>query len=315
MNRIEYDWPSAAKVSGASTSFDVIAHLYLDNKQTLSSIQQLSIVPRKGSAHPHESNMFVQDIEFTPVSDYYWKLGINYGNTETYTDSEEFVSPWKKRPEIRYTLDVVQVVAQKYYKNDEATKPTLPILNAVGDPFMDPPVIPRGRMKIDLTWWCRDFKDSLVNTYWNTINLKQMIFDARLYPAKTLWLTLIMPNPYYGSTGSKGYQVNAEMIYDPLGFNYVALQAGYRAKVAGKIDHVRTDATTGKYTLDKTKGDKVSYPVLLNADGTLLSDDPIAMAASTTQVYTDMRYLKLADWKGLAIPELKANEKKFGMSR
>jgi hypothetical protein len=312
MDTITYDWPDKIPMNDKNIILEVTAHVRTDMIMTVDNIRKFAIVPKYGSSYPYGKNLFLYDMDYTPITGNYWQFKLKYANKHKITEKNEIDSPWLKRPEIRYNPDPVMIVAYKYYENDAATIPKKVILNSAGSFFNDPAVIQRMRRKIEMTWWVRKFNDEWIDNFWNTINLKSMVFDGKTYQPKTLWLTHLNSNTIYTPHGVECIELEAEIIHDNEGFNYKVVQAGFNALDSdGKYRQVRID-DEGNYTLDKDKGIPVTEPVLLNKDGRLLSKSAIEMM-KMTPFYTDMRYLPLADWNSLAIPKMKANLKFMGM--
>ena len=196
MNRIHPLIPDSLRIEKNTHTMTLTWNVICDEPQTLQSIRDMPGVPAYGNICPIATWLKAASVEWKPIDAWNWQATVQYTNNLNATSSSAgvggTVKPWEEPPVIRYTPGVEMVVEEKYYKADGTQAP---ILNPAGDPFDNPPQVPRYFTTIEITWNARRFNNNDVKEFKGTINEKPVTIDAQQYPAKLLLLSELTPNP------------------------------------------------------------------------------------------------------------------------
>lgn len=267
-------------------------------------------VPVIGSKCPLLPSLCAHRLAFNAYDGYTWKCVVQYSSesiTGDYSYQGTGSKPWNRPPVISYEDDCEMVVQEKCYADDdqEGGEPTMAILNPAGDPYDNPPQVPRRFKHINIRWNVRSFKDSQISSFLDTINSNPVTIDGVPRAARTLYLETLLPQPMLTDDGVEYVEMTARITYKPWGFNFRPLEMGYNAvdPSTGKTRPVYVDQQ-GKFVFEPEGNTRITEPVLLNENGRLLVNSANE-ARQATPVYGNKRYLKMTDWKGLAVPSVR----------
>lgn len=296
MTRIHPLIPDSFRVERQSNTLSVTWNVICDEPQTVKSVQALDGAPAYGSVCPIADWLRAVALDWKPVDAYTWQCTVQYSNTYGEDVSGGVSNPWNEAPSIRYVPGAEMVVEEKYWYADGRQKA---ILNPAGDPYDNPPQVPRYFTTIEITWNARRFDDRDVDEFKGTLNGNPVTIDRRGYPAGTLLLSELTPNPT--NDGKRSYvSITAQIIYKSYGHNFRPLFLGWKARESAGGDPKPVYITPkGKYVLAPEGGSKaITTPVLLDAYGKLLGKDAEPM-------YGNYQYLTAKSWSALQIPGIR----------
>ena len=309
MNRIHPLIPDSFRIEKNTHTMTLTWNVICDEPQTPQSIRNMPGVPVYGNSCPLATWLKAASIEWKPIDAWNWQATVQYTNNLNATSSSAGVGgtskPWNEPPVVRYTPGVEMVVEEKYwYANGKQA----PILNPAGDPYDNPPQVPRYFTTIEITWNARRFSNNNVNEFKGTINGKPVTIDARQYPDGVLLLSEITPNKM--NDGENTYvSITAQIVHKSYGHNYCPLLIGFRAKEKASDTEAKPLYITpaGKYAFTESGNKAITEPALLKRDGTLLYDGP---RPGLDGFYGNYQYLTAKSWSGLAIPTIQGTKER-----
>jgi hypothetical protein len=304
MNKIAFEVPQDYTLTRDRDSLKLVWHIECSSDQTLQTVRTLDGVPRIGSQSPLAPNLFASKIRFEMRTPRYFRAAAEYtsGNSSTVNSAEDLSD---RPPEIRYFDECEMVPLEFCYSGDSDIQDT-PVLNSAGDRFPEIPLVPRQRLRIELSWFTDKDMTGQLPGYFNTLNRNAIRLDGHEYAAQTLWCVRLQSSLRTNAAGKEFSRLELTLRHDPENWNCKILQAGFNAlDDTGKKYPIRL--ADGEYSLEQDTGVPVTDPVLLDENGKILS-------ANAAAVYSEFRYLPLADWNGLDIPTVKALHSSFGRS-
>ena len=303
MNKIAFEVPQDYTLTRDRDSLKLIWHIECDTDQTLQSVRSLDGVPSIGTCSPLAANLFASKIRFEMRSSRYFRATVEYTSVTANTTSESAENLADRPPSIRY-FDECEMVPLEYCYSGDETTPATPVLNSAGDRFPEVPMIPRLRMRIEISWYTDRNMDGKLQKYFNTLNQHTLRLDGNIYAPQTLWCVRLQSAVRYNSRGREFTCMELTLRHDPANWNCKIMQTGYNAISSSGLKYPIRLAD-GEYTLDQESGILISEPALLDNNGHLLS-------AGNDAVYEEFRYLPTADWSELHIPSVKAIHNSFG---
>ena len=303
MNKIAFEVPQDYTLTRDRDSLKLIWHIECDQDQTLQSVRALDGVPSIGTCSPLAANLFASKIRFEMRSSRYFRATVEYTSATGSSTSESAENLADRPPSIRYFDECEMVPLEYCYSGDEKT-PETPVLNSAGDRFPEVPMIPRLRMRIEISWYSNRDMEGKLQQYFNTLNQYALRLDGNTYAPQTLWCVRLQSAVRYNAQGKEFTCMELTLRHDPATWNCKIMQTGYNA-----IDHSGQKypirLAEGKYTLEQELGSPITEPALLDSNGHLLT-------AGKHAVYEEFRYLPTADWSELHIPSVKAIHSSFG---
>ena len=304
MNKIAFEVPQDYTLTRDHDSLKLVWHIECDSDQTLQSVRKLDGVPRIGVSSPLEANLFASKIRFSMRSSRYFRATVEYTTPQARTSaggSSDDIT--ELPPSIRY-FDECDMVPLEYCYSDDDLTPATPVLNSAGDRFPEVPLIPRLRMRIEISWYTSRNMEGKLQPYFNTLNRDPIRLDGNIYPAQTLWCVRLQSSVRRNAEGDEYTCMELTLRHDPENWNCKIIQSGFNAFDDSGLKYpIRL--TGGAYSLDPQKGTLISDPALLDGNGKLLQP---GLAAS----YGEFRFLPTADWGALDIPTVKAFHSSFG---
>lgn len=313
MNRIHPLIPDSLRIEKNTHTMTLTWNVICDEPQTLQSIRNVPGVPSYGNSCPIATWLRVASVEWKPIDAWNWRATVQYTNSLNATSSSAGVGgtskPWNEPPVIRYTPGSEMIVCERYWYADGLQAP---ILNPAGDPYDNPPQIPRYFTTIEITWNARRFSSNNIGEFKGTLNGKPVTIDGQPYPNGTLLLSELATNPM--NDGEYSYvSITAQIIYKSYGHNYNPMFMGFRARefagdAVAKPIYITPD---GKYSFNPSGNQAITEPALLQRNGMLLYAGPTPGAQA---LFGDYQYLRAKSWSGLAIPTIEGTrERKNGL--
>ena len=292
MNRITFEVPQDYTLTRERDLLTLVWHIECDSDQTLQSVRNVSGVPYIGMRAPLAANLAAVKIRFEMRTPRYFRAEVDYA-TLSVDNTVAGDNLAARAPEIRY-FDESELVPLEYCFVGSETVPVTPVLNSAGDPFPEPPLVPRLRQRIEIAWYVTRVSAASLRTCFNTLNQTALSFDGAAYPAETLWCVRIQSAPHCNAAGTEYTRIELTLRYDPENCNCKILQSGFSARNAdGKKYPIRLFG--GALSVEPDLGSRITEPALLDASGHLLADGDDA-------VYGEFRFLRLANWSVLHIP-------------
>lgn len=307
MNRIHPLIPDSFRVERSAHTLTVTWNVLCDEPQTPRSVSELPGVPKYGSACPVADWLYAVSLDWKPIDAFSWQCTVSYSNAldESSAGSGDR-APWNEPPSIRYTPGSEMIVEERFYKKSENGKESRePILNPAGDPYDNPPQVPRYYTTIEISWNARRFNDRDIDEYKGTLNYNPVTIDGHAYPSGVLLLAELVPNPV--NDGRRSYvTISAQIVHKPYGHNFQPMFLGFRAvdPEDGETKPLYIDSK-GKYTFTAAGNKAITSPALLKADGTTVGDGPDPKAEAQ---YGDYQYLRAKSWTALQIPAMRATK-------
>ena len=296
MNKITFEIPQDYTLTRERDLLTLVWHIECDSDQTLQSIRNLNGVPYIGMRAPLAANLAAVKIRFEMRSPRYFRAEVDYAtlSVDNTVAGDDLAA---RSPEIRY-FDESELVPLECCFTGAESVPVTPVLNSAGDPFPVPPMIPRLRQRIEIAWYAARISASRLRSCFNTLNHAEITFDGGVYPAQTLWCVRIQSAPHCNAVGTEFTRIEITLRYDPENWNCKILQSGFSAYNAdGEKYPIRL--FDGELSLEPDLGSRIVEPALLDASGRLLADGESAVRG-------EFRFLRLADWSVLHIPNVTA---------
>ncbi len=303
MNKIAFEVPQDYTLTRDRDSLKLVWHIECDSDQTLQTVRTLDGVPRIGTQSPLAPNLFASKIRFEMRSSRYFRAAVEYTSPEYTVITESAEDLADRPPAIRY-FDECEMVPLEYCYSGEETEPETPVLNSAGDRFPEVPLVPRLRLRIEISWYTSHNMEGKLQQYFNTLNREAIRLDGAVYNAQTLWCVRLQSAVRYNSAGKEFTFIEVTLRHDPENWNCKIMQSGFNAYDSSGMKYPIRLAD-GQYSLDQENGVLITDPALLSANGQLLT-------SGTDAVYGEFRYLPTADWSGLDIPTAKAIHSSFG---
>ena len=303
MNKIAFEVPQDYTLTRDRDSLKLIWHIECDTDQTLQTVRSLDGVPVIGACSPLAANLFASKIRFEMRSSRYFRATVEYTSAAAGTPQESADDLTDRPPTIRY-FDECEMVPLEYCYSGDEKKPETPVLNSAGDRFPEVPLIPRLRMRIEISWYSARDMDGKLQQYFNTLNKHTLRLDGNIYEPHTLWCVRLQSAARYNTQGRKFTCMELTLRHDPENWNCKIMQTGYNAVDSSGLKYPIRLAD-GQYTLDQGSGVLITEPALLDRSGKLLT-------AGSAAVYNEFRYLPTADWSELDIPSVQAIHSSFG---
>lgn len=296
MNKIAFEVPQDYTLTRDRDFLTLVWHIECDSDQTLQTVRALNGVPGIGSRSPLAANLAAVKIRFEMRSPRYFRAHVEYAtlSVENTLAGDNLAA---RAPEIRY-FDESELVPLEYCFVGDESVPETPVLNSAGDPFPSPPLIPRLRQRIEIAWYVTRISASRLRSCFNTLNQAAISFDGATYPAQTLWCVRIQSAPHCNAAGTEFTRIELTLRYDPENWNCKILQCGYNAYNSGG-EKYPIRLFDGALSIEPDLGCRITEPALLDDSGHLLADEADA-------VYGEFRFLRLADWSVLGIPNATA---------
>lgn len=298
------NFPADYTVSSSTKSLNLEYTIVSDTALTADSVKSVSGVPANGDVCPLLSSLFASQITFSPQDAFTWKCRVAYSSSLLAQKAASSDYLWEKEPDIVYSNEFINVVAEKAYKDDEETEPTLKPTNSAGDIFINPYMKRKLIEVIRITWYTRKWLYAWKGSFLDTLNKTTTMLDGHSYEPKKLWMTELIQNQVQYKPKEYCYKLSCEIKHNDQGWLWRPLQCGFNAiDLDGKKKRVYIKNSTGEYTFDPD--DKpITEAVLLDGAGFLLSYNALEMAQEDA-VYAAFRFEALADWTKLAIPAIK----------
>lgn len=299
------NFPSDYTVSSSTKSLTLEYTIVSDTALTAETVKSVSGVPANGDVCPLLSSLFAASVSFTPQDAYTWKCRVSYSNSALAQKVSSSDYPWEDAPEIVYSNEFVNVVAEKAYKDDTETTPSLKPTNSAGDIFINPYMKRKLIEVIRIGWSVRKWNYSWKKMFLDTLNKTTIMLDGQSYAPKFLWMTELIANPVLYDENTYYYKISCEIKHNPDQWLWRPLQCGFNAIDIddGNKKRVYIKNSTGEYTFD-TDDKPITDAILLDEGGFPLSYDAAEMATADG-VYASFRFEALADWTKLAIPTVK----------
>lgn len=303
MNKIAFEVPQDYTLTRDRDSLKLVWHIECDTDQTLQSIRKLDGVPRIGSSSPLASHLFASKIRFSMRSGRYFRATVEYTTPQTLTSAENTENITDLPPSIRY-FDECEMVPLEYCYSEDDLTPATPVLNSAGDRFPEVPLIPRLRMRIEISWFTAKNMEGKLQPFFNTINRDTIRLDGNIYQPHTLWCVRLQSSVRSNAEGKEYTCMELTLRHDPENWNCKIIQSGFNAFDDSGLKYPIRLAD-GAYSLDPQKGTLISDPALLDENGKLLQP-------GFTAAYGEFRFLPTADWSELNIPSVKALHSSLG---
>ena len=303
MSKIAFEVPRDYTLTRDRDSLTLVWHIECDADQTLQSVRALTGVPYLGARAPLAANLAAVKIRFEMRTPRYFRAEVEYAtlSVENTAAGDDLAA---RAPEIRYFDESELVPLEFCFSDSDGTEPSVPVLNSAGDPFPSPPLIPRLRQRIELAWFAARISGSRLRNCLNTLNRTALSFDGGTYPAQTLWCVRLQSAPHTNAAGQEFTRIELTLRYDPENWNCKILQSGFNA-LDDSDEKYPIRLHDGALTVEPDLGCRITEPALLDDSGHLL-------AAGSDAVYGEFRFLRLADWSVLNIPNVTAVHPGFG---
>lgn len=299
-----------------STSRILVYHF--NAGESAAEIAKQSEIPARGTAHPDNATLKLRSYSISAptegdtIKSGKYEVTLNYTRTAASgnTEKDASVAPWKRRPYDISFPSVTYVVpfVKGYDTGDTKDSPSVPVLNAAGDPFEDS--VERERRLIKFSYNLKTFPFTWQDQFCDTINLSPVTIMDVLIPARFGRIKQLFPSlqEEYDADGDLQYsfwKVDVEMEVNSEEYKKEIMQRGLFA--LGTADTISTkyriyidsEGTMGNVDdCDSTKNPvPVDEPQRLNTDGTLYN-------TNTDGAYYATFYDKFAqDWSPLNFPK------------
>lgn len=297
------------KFSSAQTQAGMLA--MVDPALPAVSDSQGRAIPKINSQLTGVPGLILTSVSFDAVDAFTWKASLTYGtntNNDSLTGSSK-IYPWEDDPVIETKpVDMFEVSDKCYKTGDYQGNPTDMIKLPNGRPFATPPMVNIGAKRITLKWKSKHASDSACSVCEFTVNSQPFTADGRTYPPGTCYMEHVTYGWAYTAEGIKYAEWDASVLYISKGHNWKPVYMDYMAKIGGKLVKIQIDSVTGKYGTfpDVKTAPYVTEPVLLNASGGLLTDDP---NATVTPVSGNFNTVFPQNWSVLNIPVAKGKRR------
>jgi len=299
------NFPSDYTISSSTKSLTLEYTIQSDTALTADSVKNVSGVPQNGDVCPLVSSLFASQVSFSPTDAYTWKCRVSYSSSALAQKAASSDYPWENAPEIVYSNEFVNVVAEKAYKDDDEETPSLKPTNSAGDIYINPYMKRKLIEVIRINWSTRIWMYAWKGAFLDTLNRTTIMLDGHSYEPKKLWMTELIPNQVLYKKDTYYYKLSCEIKHNTEGWLWRPLECGFNAVDPTDMEKKRVyiNNATGEYTFDPD--DKpITDAVLLDEYGHLLNVNALEMAEADA-VYAEFRFERLADWTKLAIPTIK----------
>lgn len=299
------NFPSDHTISSSTKSLTLEYTIVSDTPLNNDTVQKVSGVPQNGDVCPLVSSLFASQVSFSPQDAYTWKCRVAYSSSALAQKAASSDYPWENAPEIVYSNEFTNIVAEKAYRDDEEEEPTLKPTNSAGDIYINPYMKRKLIEVIRITWSTRTWLYAWKFAFLDTLNKTTCMLDGHSYEPKKLWMTELIPNQVQYKKDKFCYKISCEIKHNPDGWLWRPLECGFNAVDPDDMEKKRVyiDNATGEYTFNPDHK-PITDAVLLDKYGMLLNVNALEMAEADA-VYAEFRFERLADWTKLAIPTIK----------
>lgn len=269
-------------------------------------IRKLYSIYKDGVDTNSSVNLYLYNIQWKPVDGYTWTASYTYSpQNQQFVNKESQKKPWDRKPDFRKVPAEITIPMEKCYKEGDALgKPTRNIALPNGRPFSTPPMLNINAERFQITWWTRRVNGTAFDECRFSLNAGKIRIDEFEYSRGALLMESCFYSPLYDTDDTVYYQCEASILYRQDGHNFKPLYADYQAIFGGKCLHIQQDPDSGEYGSwpSDTKKPKVTDPVPLNEDGTLLVTNP---NENKEWIFGNFQIYPAVDWTPLGIPKVK----------